>query len=251
MSCFTSSLSFLIFPDPFLFSKRPSFHHRFLLPLLDCFCFLHPVPLSVALSLSSFFLFSLIVVSFSLLLYLSPSLSLRCPPAFSVQLLILSDFTRRTLYKRWVLFWTWSRTASFHTLQTPLSRPKEFRAAFRERLPGASKSPHIAKKKNHTETCREVVTRSWRRPPSIISFPSFSLLNLALLLPPPRAAKGAQERESAESGRTKSENERKEKESFLKTIAFRRTTKSCHLLKYWMDSLIPFQMKGSIVHGVP
>ena len=142
----------------------------------------------------------------------------------------------------------------------PSEPPQEFRAAFRERLPGASKSPHIAKKKNHTETCREVVTRSWRSPPSIISFPSFSLLNLALLLPPPylmtkgteeeRAAKGTQERESAESGRTKSENERKEKESFLKTIAFRRTTKSCHLLKYWMDSLIPFQMKGSIVHGV-
>ena len=107
--------------DPFLFSKRPSFHHRFLLPLLHCFCFLHPVPLSVALPLSSFFLFSLIVVSFSLLLYLSPSLSLRCSPAFSVQLLILSDFTRRTLYKRWVLFWTWSRTASFHTLQSSSS----------------------------------------------------------------------------------------------------------------------------------
>ena len=66
-----------------------------------------------------------------------------------------------------------------------------------------------------------------------------------------RAAEGTQERERAESGRTKRENERKEKESFLKTIAFLSTAKSCHLLKCWTDSLIPFQMKGSIVHGVP
>ena len=133
--------------DPFLFSKRPSFHHRFLLPLLHCFCFLHPVPLSVALSLSSFFLFSLIVVSFSLLLYLSPSLSLRCPPAFSVQLLILSDFTRRTLYKRWVLFWTWSRTASFHTLQTPLSRPKSFGRPSESVSQGPPRAPVLPRRK--------------------------------------------------------------------------------------------------------
>ena len=124
MSCPTCSRFFLFFSDPFLFSKRPSFHHRFLLPLLHCFCFLRPVSLSIALPLSSFFLFSLITVSFSLLRYLSPCLSLRRPRCFC-SLLILSDFTRQSLYKGWVLFWTWSCAASFHTLQTPLSLPQD------------------------------------------------------------------------------------------------------------------------------
>ena len=143
----------------------------------------------------------------------------------------------------------------------PSEPPQEFRAAFRERLPGASKSPHIAKKKNHTETCREVVTRSWRSPPSIISFPSFSLLNLALLLPPPllndkrnRGRKGRKRDTRKGECRKRAHEERKRKEGerkLLKDNSIPRTTKSCHLLKYWMDSLIPFQMKGSIVHGVP
>ena len=109
--CPTYSLFFLIFPDPLLFSKRPSFHRRFLLPLLHCFCVLHPVSLYVALPLSSFFLFFMITVSFSLLRCLSPSLSLRSPPGVAYALLILSDFTRQTLYKRWVLLWTWSCAA--------------------------------------------------------------------------------------------------------------------------------------------
>ena len=84
VSCPTSSRFFLIFSVSLLFSKQSCFHHRFLLPLAHCFCFLHPIALAVALPLPSFFLVSLITVSFSLLLYLSPSLSLRRPPVFSV-----------------------------------------------------------------------------------------------------------------------------------------------------------------------
>ena len=53
----------------------------------------------------------MITVSFSLLRCLSPSLSLRSTPGVAYALLILSDFTRQTLYKRWVLLWTRSCAA--------------------------------------------------------------------------------------------------------------------------------------------
>ena len=73
----TYSLFFLIFSHPCLFSKRPSFHHRFI--LLPSLCF--PICRSSTVSLLPFFMTA---VSFSLLLHLSPSLSLRSPPVFSV-----------------------------------------------------------------------------------------------------------------------------------------------------------------------
>ena len=114
----TYSLFFLIFSVSFLFSKRPSFHHRFILlpslfPYLSLF---HCLP-------SSFF-------HDYCLLFASPSVSISFtpePPGVFCSLLILSDYTRQTLYKRWALFWTWPCTASFHTLQTPLSLHKSFK----------------------------------------------------------------------------------------------------------------------------
>ena len=67
---------------------------------------------------------------YCLLLFASPSVSISFtpePPGVFCSLLILSDYTRQTLYKRWALFWTWPCTASFHTLQTPLSLHKSFK----------------------------------------------------------------------------------------------------------------------------
>ena len=143
MSCPTSSLFFLIFlifSVSFLFSKRSSFHRRFLLPLLHCFCFLHPVSISVALPLSSFFLFSLITVSFSLLLYLSPSLSLGAPWCFLF--ITHSDFRRQTLYTGSVLDMVLH--CLFPHTPNPSKPPQEFQPAFRECHPGASKSEREA-----------------------------------------------------------------------------------------------------------
>ena len=122
----------------------------------------------------------------------------------------------------------------------PSEPPQEFRAAFRERLPGASKSPHIAKKKNHTETCREVVTRSWRSPPSIISFPSFSLLNLALLLPPPpllndkrnRGRKGRKRDTRKGECRKRAHEERKRKEGERKLLKDNSIPKNNEILSF-------------------
>ena len=154
------SSSLFLFPSPCSPICRSS--TVFLLPLLPNCCLLLFAPLSVSISLTP------------------------VPPGVFCSLLILSDFTRQTLYKRWVLFWTWSRTASFHTLQTPLSLPQEFQAAFRERLPGASKSPHIAKKKNQRKDHRDMLRSVEGSYKEQEKSPSFSLLGFALLLPPPR-----------------------------------------------------------------
>ena len=176
----TYSLLCLIFSDPFLFSKRPSFHRRFLLPLRHCFYFLRPVSLSIALPVSSFFLFSLITVSFSLLRYLSPSLSLRSPPVLPMH------------------------CSSFLTLR---GRPCT--------NDGSCSGHGPALPETNTETCRaawKVVRRSRRSPPSISSCPSFSLLNLALVLSPYLMTKGTEEESVMEWTREKGERRKEENE---------------------------------------
>ena len=114
-------LSLLFVLQAVLFSPSlpPSSSSLFLFPS-PCF----PICRSSTVSLLPLF------HDYCLLLFASPSVSISLTPAphgVFRSLLSLSDFTRQTLYKRWVLGWTWPCTAFFHTLQTPLSLHKSFR----------------------------------------------------------------------------------------------------------------------------
>ena len=90
-----SSSSLFLFPSPCFPRRRSS--AAFLLPLLPDYC---------------------------LLLFASLSVSISLTPASPGVFCLLLILTRQTLCKRWALFWTWSCTASFHTLQPSLSLHK-------------------------------------------------------------------------------------------------------------------------------
>ena len=132
-------------------SLHPSSSSLFLFPS-PCF----PICRSSTVSLLP------LVHDYCLLLFASPSVSISFtqePPGVFCSLLILSDFSRQTLYKRSALFWTWPCTASFHTLQTPLS----LRNRFRRPSGSVQKGPPRAKERRERSFTLNIPTLSWWR----------------------------------------------------------------------------------------
>ena len=93
------------------------------LPPSSCSLFLFPSPYCPRCRSSAAFLLPRLP-DYCLLLFASLSVSISLTPASPGVFCLLLILTRQTLCKRWVLFWTWSCAASFHTPQPSLSLHK-------------------------------------------------------------------------------------------------------------------------------